>query len=273
MTPNSRPTRSKSAALREQEEVVPQVMVQEAVWQARRNAEVMRSRAPTPEINHAEIEMLGGGSARTSLASTLSHGSTPPRTCHLDEGYGDSRQAWQVARGQRAAITPANEEIQEEELGELERGSQHEQKQEQAVHGQQGIQESRESEAQRTLPGLTEDQDRLAGEEHDQESSHVQMGQLFQEQQQAVEAQRQQHEEHRRQYEERLAQERRAREMDQAVWNESENLRLNAESLRQHYRDLVAAEGAVWLELQAPGTTGTMGRTMVMSEDSADSHK
>lgn len=254
MTPNIRPTRSNSAALRGQKEVDQQATDQEAVQQVSRDAEIVRSRAPTPDVNHAEIEALSGGSVRSSIASTMSYGSTPPRTYHLDEGYGDAQQAWQGAPGQRAAITTVIDETQAEEPEGSERGSQHEQQQEQAVHGQQGIQEPRESEAQGILPGLTEEQDQLAGEEHDQESSHVQMGQLFQDQQQALEAQRQQHEEHRRQYEERLAQERRAREMDQAVWTESENLRLNAESLRRHYQDLAAAEGVVWMELQVPGT-------------------
>jgi hypothetical protein len=254
MAPNNRPTRSKSAVLQEQGEVLRQATDQEAVQQARRSAEIVRSRAPTPEVNRTEIETLGGGSARTSIATTLSYGSTPPRICHLDEGYGDARQAWQVARGQRATIAAADEENQEEDPEGSQRGSQHEEQQEQAVYEQQRIQEPEESEARGTPPGLTEEQDRLAGEEHERESSRVQTGRLFQDQQRVLEAQRQQGEERRRQSEERLAQERRAREMAQAMWNESENLRLNAESLRQHYQDLAAAEGVVWMELRAPGT-------------------
>ncbi|KAF9367553.1 hypothetical protein CPB97_005586, partial [Podila verticillata] len=148
----------------------------------------------------------------------------------------------------------ADEENQEEDPEGLQRGSQHEEQQEQAVYEQQRIQELEESEAQGTTPGLTEEQDQLAGEEHEWESSHVQMGQLFQDQQWVLEAQRQQGEEHRRQSEERLTQERRACEMAQATWNESENLQLNAESLWQHYQDLVAAEGVMWMELWVPGT-------------------
>ena len=253
MTPNIRPTRSKSAALREQE-VVRQATDQEAVRQAGSNAGIVRSRAPTPEVNRAEIEVLGGGSARTSIATTLSYGSTPPRICHQDEGYGDAQLAWQAARGQRANIAAADEENPEEEPEGSQQGSQHEEQQEQAVCEQQRIQELREPEAQRSSPGLTEEQDRLAGEEHGWESSRVQTGQTIQDQHQALEAQRQQCEERRRQSEERLAQERRTREMAQAVWNESENLRLNAESLRQHYQDLAATEGIMWMELQAPGT-------------------
>lgn len=253
MAPNNRPTRSKSAVLREPE-VVQQAMDQEAVQQAMQSAEIVRSRAPTPEVNRAELEALGAGSARTSIATTLSYGSTPSQICHLDEGYGDARQAWQATRGQRATITAATEETQGEEPEGSQRGSQHEAQQEQAVYEQQRIQEPEESEAQGIHPGLTEEQDRLAGEEHERESSRVQTGRMFQDQQRTLEAQRQQREERRRQSEERLVQERRAREMAQAVWNESENLRLNAESLRQHYQDLAAAESVVWMELRAPGT-------------------
>lgn len=221
-------------------------------------------REGTP-VDQAELEALGGSTTLNSDASTMIAASLLPVSVHEGRGYDRAKVEWQVmqywrdeedrelagtsrshaARGavESGSILEATGAQATGDVGEDCKGKQ--------KVGQAGVSHHR----------LTEEQDRLGQEELDQEPpyAHVESGhgateQLFRGQRHVKEMQRRQREERKRQYDEELARERRAREMHQAAWSEAENLRLNAEILREHYQYLMEASSYVLAEMHKEAT-------------------
>ncbi|KAF9368429.1 hypothetical protein CPC16_005359 [Podila verticillata] len=221
-------------------------------------------REGTP-TDQAEMEALGGSTTLNSDASTMIAASLSPVSVHEGRGYDRAKverqvmQYWRDEEDRELAGTsrshaargavetgPILEAAGAQAAGDVGEDCKGKQK-----VGQAGVSHHR----------LTEEQDRLGQEELDQEptyaqaeSGHGATEQLFRGQMHVKEMQRRQREERRRQYDEQLARERRAREMHQAAWSEAENLRLNAETLREHYQYLMEASSYVLAEMHKEAT-------------------